>query len=125
MANAAEQMKKYRIRHGYSIKDMSVKSGASVMLLKMLENGHVTHPKIAEQVGKAYELTREETESLMPAIHRPNDPAYEPDKYKERADGEGWKKIHFGPTKTEIVDVYIAEHAKKMKQDRLKRGRYQ
>lgn len=75
-----EKMKVYREKHGYSIEKMSRKSGASAALLNMLEYGNVTHPKIAEQVGKAYELSKEDIYELMPENYRPGE-NYEPDKY--------------------------------------------
>lgn len=80
--NAVEKMKRYRIQHGYSIKDMSLKSGASETLLKMVENGMVTHPHIARQIGKAYHLDKTDILELIPENHRPG-PYYDPDKYKE------------------------------------------
>ena len=75
-------MKAYREKNGYSIEAMSRKSGASAVLLRMLERGNVTHPKIAEQVGKAYKLSKEDIYQLMPENYRPRD-GYDPDKYVE------------------------------------------
>ena len=77
-----EKMKAYREKNGYSIEKMSRKSGASAVLLRMLERGNVTHPKIAEQVGKAYKLSKEDIYELMPENYRPGE-KYEPDKYVE------------------------------------------
>lgn len=79
---AREKMKAYREEHGYSISRMSRKSGASAVLLRMIERGNVTHPKIAEQVGKAYKLDKEDIYELMPENYRPGE-GYDPDKYKE------------------------------------------
>ena len=79
-----EKMKAYREKHGYSIEKMSRKSGASATLLNMLEYGNVTHPKIAEQVGKAYELSKEDIYKLMPENYRPGE-NYDPDKYVRKA----------------------------------------
>ncbi len=79
---AREKMKAYREKNWYSIEKMSRKSGASTVLLKMVESGHVTHPKIAEQIGKAYKLTKEDIYELMPENYRPGE-KYDPDKYVE------------------------------------------
>lgn len=77
-----EKMKAYREEHRYTIKKMSQKSGASEVLLRMVEKGNVTHPKIAEMIGKAYELNQEDVYELMPENYRPGE-HYNPDKYVE------------------------------------------
>ncbi len=79
--STAEKMRAYREKHRYSIKTMSMKSGCSEMLLKMVENGAVTHPKIAEQIKKAYKLNKKDILEIIPENHRPG-PNYNPDKYK-------------------------------------------
>lgn len=78
-------MKAYREKNGYSIEKMSRKSGASEVLLRMLERGNVTHPKIAEQVGKAYKLSKEDIYELMPENYRPGD-HYDPERCVEHVD---------------------------------------
>ena len=77
-----EKMKTYREKHGYSIENMSRKSGASDVLLRMIERGNVTHPKIAKQIGKAYELNKEDIYELMPENYRPGE-KYDPERYVE------------------------------------------
>ena len=79
--STAEKMKAYREEKRYSIKTMSMKSGCSEMLLKMVENGAVTHPKIAEQIKKAYKLNKKDILEIIPENYRPG-PNYDPDKYK-------------------------------------------
>lgn len=79
--STAEKMRAYREKHRYSIKTMSMKSGCSEMLLKMVENGAVTHPKIAEQIKRAYRLNKKDILEIIPENHRPG-PNYNPDKYK-------------------------------------------
>ena len=59
---------------------MHYKCGVSEMLLRMLEKGDVTHPKIAKKVGIAYELSEEEINELLPLNYRPGE-YYNPDKY--------------------------------------------
>ena len=117
-----EKMKDYRRKHGYSIETMSRKSGVSTTLLKMVENGLVTHPNIAKTIAMIYELDEGDAYELMPAIHRPDNPEFDPDRYKERADGEGWKKIHISPIKIDIAEIYAVEHANKLKRERIKKG---
>ena len=82
---AREKMKAYREKNGYSVERMSRKSGASTVLLRMVENGNVTHPKIAEKIGKAYKLDKEDIYELMPENYRPGE-NYDPDKYVEHVD---------------------------------------
>lgn len=79
-----ERMKKYRQVNGISVKDMAKCIGISKELVSMVEAGEVTHPKIAKKIQKAYGLTDEETEFLIPRIHRKDDEMYEPDKYMIR-----------------------------------------
>lgn len=106
---AAEKMKEYRTSHGYSVKRMSERCEISITLLKMIENGMVTHPYIAKRVAKVYGLTDEEAYELMPEIHRPNSPRYDPDKYKMPDDIFSKKATIKKPQKDVIVDAYLAE----------------
>lgn len=76
-----EKMKQTRLDMHMTFKDMSRLSGASPLLLERIEEGFVTHPDIARRVGSAYGLTEQETEELMPEIHRRSSPNYDPNKY--------------------------------------------
>lgn len=76
-----EKMIKYRKENGLSYKVLSVKSGVNGYLLEMVENGHVTHPSIAEKIGKAYKLTEKDIQELIPPNHVKGK-NYDPDKYK-------------------------------------------
>lgn len=98
-----EKMKAYREKHGYSIDRMSMKSGASAVLLRMLERGNVTHPKIAEQIGKAYKLSKEDIYQLMPSNYRPGD-EYDPDKYVEHVADS--RNAIMGRTSQDEADYY-------------------
>ena len=124
MSTVQETMKEYRKKHGYSIEVMSRKSGASPSLLRLLERGNVTHPVIAQQVGKAYELTTDEIYMLMPAIHRPNDPNYNPGKYKPIEDQSENNTWIFVPQTMDEAEIYFAEHQKQMQREHKKRGVY-
>ena len=88
-------------------------TGVSAGLLSCIEGGYVTHPDIARKVQKGYHLTDEETELLMPEIHRKSSPLYEPDKFKAPVDiAPSVIPYH---VKKEIV-LYIQEHDKKKKE---------
>ncbi len=80
---ASEKMKTFRKQHGYTIKWMSTLCGVSTTLLKMVENGLVTHPSIARRIAETYKLDENDAYELMPEIHRPGNPNYNPDKYKQ------------------------------------------
>ena len=62
----------------------------------------VTHPKIAERLGKAYRMNKRQIEGLMPEHYRKSSPEYNPDLYR-RDDREysdfavmpGWKGKNF------------------------------
>lgn len=79
-----EYMIEYREKHGLDIKSMAEKCKISKTLLLMLEASEqeVTHPNIAARVGRAYKMTKLQTESLMPEHYRESSPNYEPDKYR-------------------------------------------
>jgi len=98
-----EKMKAYREKNGYSIEKMSRKSGASEVLLRMLERGNVTHPKIAEQVGKAYKLSKKDIYELMPENYRPGE-HYDPDRYVEFVPDSKYSVI--GKTRSDERDYY-------------------
>lgn len=86
---AREKMIAYRKLHetiGTPLNYISNKLKISPMLLDMVENGHVTHPKIARRMQELYDLTEEEYEELVPEIHRKSSPKYDPDHYKASAD---------------------------------------
>ena len=103
-----EKMKAYRMEHGYSIEDMKWKTGASEVLLRMLEKGNVTHPKIAKKVGKAYHLTKEEIYELMPENHRPGE-KYNPDKYKPNDSNLNNHVFFTKPESEKLIDAYYSD----------------
>lgn len=81
-----EKMQKYREENRIDLKTMSDKTGVSSGLIAFIEGGYVTHPKLARRLQKGYELTDEETEMLMPEIHRKSSPNYDPYKYVDIVD---------------------------------------
>lgn len=73
-----------RERMGADIQTMAKKCEISKSLLELLENSEsdVTHPLIAERIGKVYKLTPKQIEELMPEHHRKTSPNYNPDLYR-------------------------------------------
>lgn len=89
-------MIEYRRQNGLSQLDMAVKAKTSIRIIRMLEDcdQEVTHPSIAQRVGKAYKLTKEQTEGLMPEHYRKSSPNYDPDKYRrEYADEAAERRL--------------------------------
>jgi len=83
MNDVRKRMEQYRNDNRISLEEMSKKTGVSSGLLAYIEGGYVTHPLIAKKVQKGYKLSDDETELLMPEIHRKSSPLYEPDKFKD------------------------------------------
>ena len=81
-------MVEYREKHNLSIPEMARKCKTSSTLLIKLEecDQEITHPKIAERIGRQYKLTKKQTESLMPEHYRPSSPNYDPDLYRRNKD---------------------------------------
>lgn len=79
-----EKMIAYRESVGASKRQMAWKCKCSVDLISMIEDWdkEITHPNIAERIGRAYKLTEAETEMLMPEHYRKSSPNYNPDLYK-------------------------------------------
>lgn len=91
MARARDYMIARREKLGRSLEEMAnfCGNGISVALLGLLEEDerNVTHPALAEIIGKKYKLTRPQIILLKPENHRPGKD-YDPDKYKISADPE-------------------------------------
>lgn len=79
-----EYMIQFRKERGIDLLSMARKCKISRGLLELLETSDqdVTHPKIAERVRKAYKLTNEQYEGLMPEHYRKSSPNYNPTLYK-------------------------------------------
>ena len=83
----------------------------------MVENGGVTHPKIAQMIGEAYGLEEDDIYELMPRIHRPDDEKYDPDHYKPLDDGKrsGMK------TASNPIDeyyIYVSDNYRRKKRNK-------
>lgn len=115
-----EKMYEWRMKTGTTLRVISIMTGISETLLGMVETGEVTHPKIVEKIKKAYKLTDLEAEQLMPKIHRPHDPEYEPDKFKRPPELFKEKLL---PKKEEIFE-YISERQDTHVRRHEKRGEY-
>ena len=55
---------------GLTTKEVAVRCAVSELLIRMLDAGHVTHPRIARRVAKLLGLTPEQEEMLKPEVHR-------------------------------------------------------
>lgn len=79
-----EYMIEFREKQGLNIQSMAKKCKISRTLLLMLEGSdqEVTHPNIAARVARAYKMTKQQKESLIPEHYRESSPNYEPDKYR-------------------------------------------
>lgn len=113
-------MIKYRIDHNLSYDYISRKTGVSVHLLTMIEDGQVTHPSIVESIRQFYKLTKKEAEELLPKNRREHDPEYEPDKYVIPIPN-GADKIM--PRQT-LIERYMTEHLSDQAKLHAKRSNY-
>ena len=91
--------KMIRIREGMGLtqQQMAHQLSVSVRLIRWLEEDEsgVTAPGIAERVGKAYGLNKQETLLLMRESGRPGHPKYVPDKYRESVNLNGLSSTPF------------------------------
>ena len=106
-----EKMLKLRDENDISLQTMSNRTGVSAGLISMIEGGFVTHPDIARKLQDGYGLTDEETEMLMPEIHRKSSPNYEPDKYKDLSISRQVVPVPY--TGHDEIDLYKNERIKK------------
>lgn len=113
-------MIKFRKDHNLPYDYISQKTGVSVHLLTMIEDGQVTHPLIVESLQKFYKLTKREAEELLPKNRRKHDPEYEPDKYVIPV-RHGADKIM--PRQT-LVERYMTEHLSDQAKLHAKRSNY-
>ena len=83
-----QYMINFRNKRKLTLLGMAKKCETSAAILSMLEecDQEVTHPKIAERIGRQYKLTTEQTESLMPEHYRKSSPNYDPDLYRRNKD---------------------------------------
>lgn len=78
-------MIQFREKNQIDILSMAKKCKISLTLLELLEESDedVTHPKIAQRIGKAYKLDKKQIEGLMPEHYRKSSPNYNPNLYKQ------------------------------------------
>ena len=64
--------------------------GCSEYTIRMLEEDerYVTHPLIVDKIAKVLKLTGKQAEMMLPKNYRPNDPEYDPDRYRLDVDWE-------------------------------------
>lgn len=87
--SAVDEMIAWREGLGLTLKDLSKRSGVSIGLLELIENGGVTHPDIAARICEVYELPQEYAQEFIPKHRRQNTEDYDPDKYKQYEDING------------------------------------
>lgn len=77
-------MIQFREERQIDIQSMAKKCKISRALLELLEESDqdVTHPKIAERIGRAYKLNKKQVEGLMPEHYRKSSPNYNPNLYR-------------------------------------------
>lgn len=119
-----EKMKQWREESGITLKQMSTRSGISVSLLDLIENGGVTHPDIARRFVKAYEFPEETIEELIPRNYRKGSDEYDPDRYRRMENVDGNMDFLKIRKKPQEIDIYIAEHQKDMQRKHSRRGAY-
>ena len=79
--DARQYMIQIRERKNRTIKQMADLIGISEGLLRMIEEGAVTHPQIVLAIQNTYTLTDMQAEELLPVNRRPNGGEYDPDRY--------------------------------------------
>ena len=84
--NVREKMKKYREKHYITLQKMSRKTNVTVSILRIVEEGGVTHPNFVARIKAGYKLTELEAEQLLPECRRPHSPNYDPDRYVYKPD---------------------------------------
>lgn len=93
--------------------------GVSVMLMDILEEGGVTHPKLAKKIGKIYGMTGAEIEAMMPVNYRKHGKQYDPDRYKDPVDIYGMNSDYFGRER------HKDEGYEKIRSEIFKKGAYE
>ena len=81
METVRQKMVRRREHGGITIQQMAKKCRISEGLMRMIEEGEVTHPVIAQRIARRYRLTELEAEELMPLNRRPHGGDYDPDRY--------------------------------------------
>lgn len=76
--SAVDKIIEFRKQTGIPLKDIARRSGVSASVICAVENGNVTHPKLAKKLQAYYGLTDEEYLELIPKNHREG----EPNRYK-------------------------------------------
>lgn len=119
--SAREKMKKWREDRHLTCKQVSEICGVGNVLIAMIENGEVTHPKIVEKFKELYSLTDLEAEELLQKNRREHDIEYEPDKYVSPADRQIALKIE--PKRQSIYEEYRGErHSEEIRHHKKRSG---
>lgn len=100
-----EKMIDFRTSRGLSLRNMQQRSGVPSVVLGTVEDGNVTHPNFVKRIKKAYKLTDEEAELLLPKNRRKHDPEYNPNKYVIEPDITAQRLL----PKQSVIDRYVTE----------------
>lgn len=120
--SAREKMKQWRENRKTDFYGISKICGVSAGLLRMVEEGAVTHPDIVLIIQKQYGLTDEEAEELLPRNRRPHDSEYEPDKFVENEELNN--RINCDKRNRTVIQDYIAERYVEQRKHHSKRSVY-
>ena len=113
-------MIKFRTDNNLSYEFISQKTYVSPTLIKMVENGQVTHPDIVESLRRFYKLTKLEAEELLPKNRRKHDPEYDPDKYVIPV-RNGTDRVM---PRQSLIERYMTEHLNDQAKLHAKRSSY-
>ena len=105
-----QKMIDWRKKHDLTLEHISRASGVSKNLLELVENGSVTHPDIARQIGEAYCLSEDDILELMPKNRRSGREGYDPDKYKLPPSHNG-KRMKIVSNPVSVIDLYARENS--------------
>ena len=115
-------MAAYRQSLGLSVEQMAQKIGVGRHLLEMIENGSVTHPDIAKQIGEGYGLTEDEYQELIPPNRRVGGEEYDPEKFKMEARFNR-NRVPIGHADCSEIDKYTHDCFLKIKKKKNRRKR--
>ena len=103
-----------REKEGLTLETMATRCGVGRHLLEIIENGGVTHPDIAKQIGEGYGLTEKEWTELIPPNRRKGDSQYDPDKFNRESRIDR-RRVPIRHAESNEADRYLHDHFLKVK----------
>lgn len=89
----SERIANARKESGLTQDEIGALFEVSAALMDILEEGGVTHPKIAKKIGGRFGLTELDVESIIPPNLRKHGGCYDPDKYRDLVDIYGFQSF--------------------------------